>query len=494
MRKFLHRTVALLAIACLASCTTYVGHKLDKSGALPPSSTGIPYTMTKPEYTVSITPNAEDPSKAVYTLSMKDVPDPNHRYTLALDPSLFTDGKFTMKFGEYGNLTDANATTSSRVVATLKAVGKAAAQFKLFDATQRDELDKFLSYVAANRKCQAGAPRSAGASISTTITDLYEKGEAEKEGTGVERAIDSYFYRTPAEQDCLETVKAALDGNAPIASIVAIQTSTVAARGSVTEVINSLTPSGSLTTTSISEIRDIVKAVEGWSKAKDAASIDRAADYAGKYRFVRYLDMYLTRARNQANAELAHDRVKALAKSFALPRDVWRARYVKWLGTEIEKEKFRKDLDPQAGTTTYATITAHEKTRAELVGGRPILQRIQNLDTLLQQVHITRNPTDGSVRIAADEHIKLREERDRLDIQLKALIASIISSDAKGGDKAKVKARPDEEVRLANRKFINDVNDNLPIFFTKLPEFVLVLEPQPSPMFADAPVRKGAQK
>ena len=123
MNKTIFQTSALaLAAAALAGCTTYVGKRLPADGKLATTDiTGLPFNLTKPQYSVDIAPDANDATKAVYTLKSTDVTDSTQRYTLALDPALLVDGTFEFTYGDQGNITSATATSTSRVIATLEA-------------------------------------------------------------------------------------------------------------------------------------------------------------------------------------------------------------------------------------------------------------------------------------------------------------------------------------------------------------------------------------
>lgn len=59
-----------------------------------------------------------DATKPVYTLTVQYVPDATQRFTVALDPALFVNGKLDLDLGSSGNLTGAAATTSTRVIDT----------------------------------------------------------------------------------------------------------------------------------------------------------------------------------------------------------------------------------------------------------------------------------------------------------------------------------------------------------------------------------------
>src|SRR5687768_15705028 len=112
----------IAALLTLGGCTTtYVGQKIGPDGALTKPG-GVPFVMTKPEYAVNIAADVTDATKAVYTLTVQYVPDATQRFTVALDPALFVNGKLDLDFGDNGNLTSAAATTTTHVVDTFGAL------------------------------------------------------------------------------------------------------------------------------------------------------------------------------------------------------------------------------------------------------------------------------------------------------------------------------------------------------------------------------------
>lgn len=496
MKTSFLRLSVVAAVAGLAACTNYGGHKLGPDGVLPPGVTGIPYTMTKPEYTVDVAADSEDPSKAVYTLSKTDVPDPNQRYTIALDPALFADSKFTVRLGDNGNLTEANSVVTSRVVTTIKTVGVVAlnhakgAYDKSAEA-EKSALERYRIFLQTS-----GAPvciahvmhgGTVAFKIDRTIQALADKGELEKEGTGPDAAASGYFYTSLGERDCLTAVRMEVDITTP--DYVKVEQKEY---DQATRQIAWL--DSAVSTETIKTAKIIVEAVKGWVKTKDEASITRAATYTGKhYREGAGLDDFMTAARDYVKQEQAADDVKALAKAFDLKPEVWRARAVKFIGRDIETLRLEKDLSGDEGAEIASKIVDRERHRADLVGGIALYERIENIDAFLRKVRTVR-AADGGVRYAAEEHIKLREERDKLEAQLQGLIASTTLLDTKGANKVKVKPLAKQKVRLASQAFVDEVNAGLGVLFDAPDEFVLVLEREEGGNFSDLPTLKVAKE
>jgi len=85
----------------------------------------------------------------------------------------------------------------------------------------------------------------------------------------------------------------------------------------------------------------------------------------------------------------------------------------------------------------------------------------------------------------------LREERDRLRVQLKDLAAAGTSANDKGN--SKVKARSNVPVRIVKASYIEALRTTPAALFSDLGDFVIVLEPIPVPGTAVAPTQIGVK-
>jgi hypothetical protein len=87
-------------------------------------STGIPFTLTKPEYLVTKGPKEGAPHVAVYTVSVNWVPDPDMRFAVKADAQGLAEIDFSMTLGTEGQLTAANSASRDQLVPTITSVGQ----------------------------------------------------------------------------------------------------------------------------------------------------------------------------------------------------------------------------------------------------------------------------------------------------------------------------------------------------------------------------------
>lgn len=469
----------LLLLMTLAGCTTYVGHKLPASGELPAGATGLPYTMTRPEYIVDITPDAEDPSKPVFTLKQTNVPDPGQRYTLALDPTLLANGKIDLTFGDGGNITDSTSTVTSQVVATIKAVaGFAVDQIGI--KALKDDQSPLPAYQQTLR--DTCAKEGVGTAIDADMGVIHQAAELAKPESGNDAVLEKYFPKTAAQRDCLAAVRLSII-TAGDKKILARQTAYTAARDKVPAL-----PAG---------LQPLKTRMDDWVKASDAASLKSALAYAQKLTPAQpELTAALLAGIGVVNEKIDADKQRNVAKLLDMSPSVWKSRYVKDLDQQIEADSLQLHLatlakaSPKAIADIRTTIARREEQRADALGGLALLARIRKLDEFLSEIRETAGP-DGQLRIAADEHVKLREERDRLRVQLKDLAAAGTSANDKGN--SKVKARSNVPVRIVKASYIEALRTTPAALFSDLSDFVIVLEPIPVPGTAVAPTQIGVK-
>jgi len=469
----------LLLLLTLAGCTTYVGHKLPPSGELPAGGTGLPYTMTRPEYIVDITPDAEDPSKPVFTLKQTNVPDPGQRYTLALDPALLANGKIDLTFGAEGNITDSTSTVTSQVVATIKAFGSFAVD-QIGIKALKDDQSPVRAYRATVKSICA--KEGVGAAIDADMEVFYQAAELAKSESGNDAVLEKYFPQTGLQRDCLAAVRLAIISEGD-RNILVRQTAYTTARDKVPAL-----PAG---------LQPLRTRMDDWIKASDAASLKSALAYAQKLTPAQpELTAALLAGIGVVNEKIDADKQRNVAKLLDMSPSVWKSRYVKALDQQIEADSLQLHLatlskaPPKAIAEIRANIALREEQRADALGGLALLARIRKLDEFLSEIRETVGP-DGQLRIAADEHVKLREERDRLRVQLKDLAAAGATANDKGN--SRVKARSNVPVRIVKASYVEALRTTPAALFSDLSDFVIVLEPIPVPGTAVAPTQIGGQ-
>jgi hypothetical protein len=467
---------ASVALALGGCTTTYVGHKLGVDGKLPDGVSGIPYTMTRPEYRVDISADADDPSKAIFTVRQTNVPDPTQRYTLTLDPAWLTSGKLDLNFGESGNITDSTATSTSQVVATIKAIASLAVDVIGIKAL-KDESSSFTAYLDDIKSICAGV----GKTITDDMAEIKVRAENIKEKSGVKAVNDDYYPKSPEQLQCLKKVRD---------QVIARETNAVKADAQkYTDVAKQLA-------TPTEELKQLKNSISEWVEAGDSAALDFAKTYVAKSTTLssvpnlnETIDAGLTLVNNRKKAQEARERAVLFAD---MSPAAYRSRLVKDLARQIDLQyqvlsfaEQRKAAAPEL-RKIRAEILALEDRRAAELGVLAATRRVRMLDAYLAEIKQTTS-ANGHTRIAADEHIKLREERDRLKGQIKE--ATTVTALANNKPDAKVAARTNVPVRIVKASYVQALEETPSALFTDLSEFVIVLEPIPSPGAAKTPTR-----
>lgn len=486
------KIATLTTLACsvlLSACSSYQGNKLDQSGTYSDKVRGIPFQMTKPVFSVNITPNAVDATKADYTLSYDHVADANHRYTIALDPAFLTDGNFEFNFGPHGNLSNGNAALTSRTVAVMEAVAATALQFK--NAT-RDAASVFRIYrlkVLATEgafcKLTTSAPDAkvevkVRDAIVARLDQLKARGDREAgRDKGAKTAFTEFHYLSETEKSCLADVHKDLKavGDKDIDS--AFEAYKKARKG--------------VTDPRKMEIALLVAEVDGEGMQKLAEAIEKEAEGNDKLTSLAELASAALTYINAQDKQELHD----VAFAFAYMRDrVWRARHVLHLERELQDKQVELLTTPtEKGPNTRRAklkgeITALESERRATLGASDLYARMEKIDGFLSKIDAASGGVGASNRSPADEHIKLAAEHERLSGLIEKQRAELLAeNNAPVLKKDKVTAKLNVPVPLVQRAFVDQFNDkSVTPSGAETPAFVLVLEPDTDTARLSTPV------
>lgn len=480
-------------LTAISGCTTtYVGQKVEPNGKLAQPSGGVPFVMTRPEYTLNIAADTTEPTKAVYTLAAAYVPDASQRFTIALDPGLFVNGKFDLDFGDNGNLTGATSTTTSKVIETFGSfVGAAIKVSALLDAG--DTLVAYKTALKAN-----GAPRCVG-------TPPGGKGTVKDELTAVIQDLEAEAEREIGDKTNAKRLRAELVGerlhylNAPQRDCMTAVVEEVKAKQE--------DPSEKKYTADLKSLETAAKdnaeltLLHSQIKAEVAALNDEAlqkiADgLAGKPQPV---DKALTAA--QSGKQFVQFRLAGRFGRFlaGMPPDVWRARHIAFIERALARCQVETVLAKSPGSPCSATNVASLKSEwSNTLGESAVVARRDKVDALLATVPQASAAREGRDTAVAD-HIKLREERDKLQARIDSVRTDLLSKNktiamgAEAPKTAKVEARSNVAVTLVKKSYVDAVNAN-PTGFKGLPDFVLVLEPDDKGGVVALPTPAGATK
>lgn len=491
------RTVISLAglVLTLQACsTTYVGHKLPPNGSQPEGDTGVPYTLTRHEFTLNIAPNPEDATKPVYTLARTNVPDPNQRYSLALSPGFLTDGTMTYSFGALGNLGTTEAVTTSQVVATSKAIAGFAVNL-IGAAAVKDEADVWTHFKDeftnpnACPKVIGNALKEYESALHTAAQkkfpdfdndavykDAAEKAKAENAVHNKRAAFvaDRFHYRTLAEKDCLVAVQAAL-GNDEL-------TTEKGAYDQAIKEAEKVPANGQ----AVKDLKNLVANKRDPSTvAAKVSALDANADTTLKTAYAK-AQAYLTGVQSlKLAAKLAQFYVD-------MPLDVWRARHLAQVESDLEESRFNLQIllssPPKKNASNdvkkkydedtrqaQILVKLQEEQREKLVDAPDLKRRIAAIDALLNSGKT--GDGEGRAQLSADrDRLKGLWDQARADLLTKNQTFDLSTKPSV----PKVKAENDVPVVLVDESYVKGVNSgSVPV--DKIRKYVVVMMRLSSP-------------
>jgi len=475
------------AILVLCGCTTYVGQKIGPDGALSKTG-GVPFVMTKPEYTVNVTADAKDATKPLYTLNVQYVPDATQRFTLALDPALFVNGKLDLDFGGHGNLTGAGATTATRIVDTFGAFVGAVIKAQtagLLDAAST--LSAYEVVISSTLHPGCAAVQESLKELQTEAkTEIPDRGNANR--ARAEWVGDRLHYLDQAQRDCMaeaaKRIKTIQEDPTEDIYKKALAASEEASKDNV-------------------ELTLLNRQIKAEVAALNEDALSKIADgQTGRPAPFTFAQAAARAAEQFVKARLAGRFARSLAD---MSPDVWRARHLVYLERKITQCR-AESLVPGSRSSCGEGAKIADKLAqlradwSKTLGEPTIVDRIARIDSLLPIVQVSSRSDQGRHSMA-DEGIKLREERDKLQARVEQLRSDLIGKNrtvALGPDAPKtapIEPRTNVSVTLAERTFVDAVNAKPADFKdADLPEFVLVLSPDDRGAVTPLPTPGGAKK
>lgn len=470
----------LFAIVVLVSgCSTYQGHKISSDGKLPDEKTGIPFQMTKPEYALNITPSAGDATVPNYTVVATHVPDSENRYSLALDPALFADSTFLMKFGAYGNLSQNTGGTTSRVVATLAAASGFAVDVigKLRDEKTayqewKTTIGKDVSQACKQKEAadENVSPPAPASEVKLVILEDIEKieklGNAKDDDAKRAQVLRFYHPRTIIQRDCLRSIHMTLLGKA-----AAVDKS---AKGVYQNAIDPISESEEGKKIVAMVEKEDIDGLSAWRKSLDPAKEDNAKLIG----VIQSAETFLKSS--QANQTLL------LSRMFAeMSPSVWKARHLIYLEKEIEAAKAELLMMPEGPRRDARSLAQSNKVNKLSTRMRALFDmqnqfdRLDNLNDFLSRVRTTLDDRNKPPRFNSAEYSNFRNERDLIESQISKARLEIIAGNEFSAPKSAPKIVEKKGIRIEqrNQDFVDAVNSGADK--TKVrPAYVLVLTPR----------------
>jgi hypothetical protein len=217
MKNCLKFSGVLCTLAAAACSSSFEGKKLSEDGgtsstfstALSKEYTGLPFTLTAPQYTLKIKPDPSNPARSLFALEAVFVPDPKQSYSLRVNPSVLANSEFSLSYGEHGNISNTSNKSTEQITPTLKALGSfvvniaGVAGLGIFDSATMPQVIQSAIDNSGNAAC---APRK---TVLAKRLNRYIAGKpAAPSGIDLTKLFLSEFhYLDLKERKCLTVIR-----------------------------------------------------------------------------------------------------------------------------------------------------------------------------------------------------------------------------------------------------------------------------------------------
>lgn len=428
----------VLLCTSLGGCATYRGEKL---GSLPPpgdpdtsvQAHGVPFVLTRPVYMLSRTVPADGPP--VYTIEVKNEPDPKQYYSVRLKTAPFTDPDFLIKFADNGSIASTTSTTTETLTPAITALGSFVGNIiatKALGVFDKEGLTTQITDAIRDHPIPA-------CKAAPDLPDLKE--EILLTGTPVKNMGDqlaAYFvtfktdkeftaqfhYRTEGERACLEGVKATLVGLDAANRATAIKEWNDAESAYLAKHADAAAFATRLRTAVESHQTDLIKALVDEAKARRKDNAALARDQGA----------LLDKATRTITDPIFGNVIAQLNYFDNMDSTTWRARHTLYLEARLSELELLRLRDasiaanPKKLSAYRHLLGALELERAQTIGAVELYNRAQMLDAFLARVR--DKAIDGGRAPATAEYIAIRQELDTVRVAIDAKRSKIMADAA----------------------------------------------------------------
>lgn len=469
----------LLVVAfggALAGCSTLVGEKLgtttDKQQVAP---TGVPYSLVRPEYTISRAPPAEGAKKATYTLAVTYEPDPNQTYSVRLDPALFADPDFLIKLSTAGTVTGTTAKATEQISPTITAIGTfiaSVAKVVLDTGTSREVVKNAMTEPIPKPDCDVATTLPKPPYESKSWTTVRDAISARIDGYANDAEFGALFeYLTPAEKTCLERARDYIETGAKGKLKTAADEWTKALAE-----FKGKQPQDSQYADSIAKF--VAEGDEPGIKQQQEANTAQPDTPLRTDRDV--LLSTALGAASAANKKGSPTLAGQLLQSFIdMDTTTWLARHIQYLEREIEQTLLyvlrNPDLRkaPSALGDAKSYVARMREERAETLGVADIYKRTQVLAEFLNSIR--EKSVERGTAPATTEFATARAELDALLAQIEVRRSRMLV-DAKPPPTQPIEALTKVRTQMVTREQLATINDKGWDGPGEPPEFLIVLQ------------------
>jgi hypothetical protein len=422
----------------LAGCSSYGGQKLglDTTTNKPVPTTGIPYVLSKPEYSLTRVAGTGDGAEPTYTVTKTTVPDAAHQYSLRPKPGFLSDPDFTLTLGSGGQVTGVKTTISEQFTPMLKAVGSFASTLVSLGVFDKDSNVKGpLTAKITAEKCNT--PSKTRHVDPDTLQIV-------KETVGQEliRRIELY------EKDPTIASRLHYADQDELACLKSIRDKAVTASGIDNAKANFATTSGQYTDDDAfrQKIEDFVTKndLESFQKAYAANTAIKDSDPT----LYNKRDPFLKVANKLMIAQKADPVFDVLKTVVGLDAPTWRARHLLYLEDEISWAQLALLRLPGATSAAQKsveqTIEGLNSARAETINAFALYERSKALSAFLETVP-TKHIDGGGTAPATAEFAAARAELDLVNEKIEAARTKVLAA-SKAASPLPIKALKDESL------------------------------------------------
>ncbi|HYD37372.1 MAG TPA: hypothetical protein VEA60_07150 [Allosphingosinicella sp.] len=471
-----HRRLHPLAAGAsilVAACSTYGGEKLgiDPVTQKPVAPTGIPYTLVRPEYSLTSVPPAAGETKPTYTVTVTYQPDPNQQYSLRARPGFLADPDFTLNFGTGGTLSSVKTTITEQFTPTIKALGAFAGNLAALGVYDEGAIKTELIKAVKDSGCNSTAPNQHLDADTLRMPDPPSTvaQELERRLTAFDKdetLLARFHYASQAEYECLKKIRdkeVAARADAPATkqaedAWIATEAAYPPSDGEYLKLVRTMVKD-----------KDSTRITEQQKTLASSAS-DSLAPSRKKL---------IDAAKAVVDARTEGPLLKALKAVVDMNAATWKARHLLYLEDEISSAELallrRPDAPARQRRLVEQRIRGLRQVRAETIGGAELYARAEKLRAFLAE--IPRKPSGRGTAPATEEYAAARAELDMAVERFDALRAKVIAA-AKPADPKP--APPLKDVPLVTVRDTSIVEGQVTTTAGKripAPNFVLVLEP-----------------
>ncbi len=465
----------LVSIILIGGCSTYKGHKLPPDGGLMGEATGIPFQMVRPEYTLKITPKADDETTPFHTLEVAYIPDPTQRFTLTLDPAFLTDGTFNLNLGPNSNLADGSVVLSEQITPFVTSLGTFASSLVgvlPLVADQGTPFSIIRDQVAV--ECQS----SIGKNIVERMKMLKVYGSRLGED-GEEFFVRHFHYLDNSELECLEKVRDKLKQNHEDIELTFIQQWEESKKTFLDQYSDEDAKRLVKSLQKDVDQRDKEKLKKLEEEYEQRVQADPTLETDERFKAEQKLHM----AARQIGGIARTSKESEIVQSFIDMSDaVWRARHVLHLERGIERAEADYLRHPEGADERRRLEDKIVKLRLEwayTIGKAADYDRLLDLNQFIAKIR--QKTVQGGKTWATAEYTQAREERDILLKEITDSRGTIVAINTPSTPSAvTVKTQDIVNLTRATPAFIKESTTtgwaNTPAGIDA-PEYVIVLEP-----------------